>query len=142
MSIYTTSSRDETATLGRTVAGKMGGGEVICLSGELGSGKTVFVTGFVHYFLPHIRVLSPTFTLIRKYQTHQKNVKHIYHLDLYRLSESADILSLGVQEYVNRPDTVVLIEWPEKVPELSVKKRMFISFSIADEMKRVITIHE
>lgn len=115
MITYTTSNSDETAKVGAKLASQLRGGEVVCLTGPLGSGKTTFVTGFIRHFLPDARVLSPTFTLVRQYQTNHPTIKHIYHLDLYRLKERADVAGLGVEEYMNKPDTVVLIEWPEKL---------------------------
>lgn len=140
MPVYETSTAQETAKLGVRFAKQLQGGEAICLSGPLGSGKTTFVTGLVGHFLPVTRVLSPTFTLIRQYRVAHPTILHIYHLDLYRLSGNAAMRNLGLEDYINQPGTVVLIEWPEKLKEVSLKKRIEISFSIADDTKRVITV--
>lgn len=140
MTVYTTSHADETATLGANLAARMRGGEVICLTGELGSGKTTFVTGFIRHFLPHARVLSPTFTLVRQYTVKHAAIRHIYHLDLYRLKQHADIAHLGIEEYMNSPDTVVLVEWPERLSDTHATHRIDMQFAVLADIRRSITV--
>lgn len=140
MTVYTTSNSDETATLGAKLAARMWGGEVICLTGELGSGKTTFVTGFIRHFLPNARVVSPTFTLVRQYAVNHAAIEHIYHLDLYRLKQRADVVHLGIEEYINSPEAIVLVEWPEKIQKFSSGKKIEISFAHAGDDQRAITV--
>ncbi len=140
MTTHITSNSDETKLLGAKLAARMRGGEVICLTGDLGSGKTTFVTGFIRHFLPNVRVLSPTFTLVRHYTVRHGTIRHIYHMDLYRLKQRADIAQLGIEEYIHSLDSVVLVEWPEKIQELLPGKPLKISFVHTGDDQRVITV--
>lgn len=137
---YITKNRNQTMGLGRRLAETLMGGEVLCLSGELGAGKTTFVSGLVNYFKPDTRVLSPTFIIVRHYSIKHKRIKYIYHIDLYRLDDLAAIDDLGIVELFNKSDTVLAIEWPEKMGELLPKDKIDINFHILSTNQRKLTI--
>jgi len=108
----TTQSEEETLELARKLARRFKGREVLLLSGELGAGKTIFAKGIAaglgmkNWAL----VCSPSFTIMNIYEARYP----IFHFDLYRLEQSADILDLGWEDYLDRG--VVIVEWGERVP--------------------------
>lgn len=110
---------------------------VICLDGELGSGKTVFVKGFAHALGIEDNITSPTFTLIKEYQNGELP---LYHMDVYRLEESSD--SVGITDYYNKGG-VTIIEWADIIKDKLPEERIDIKFRFVDENTRslVITPH-
>lgn len=110
----------ETLTLGAALGRACRGGEVFALLGELGVGKTKFLQGLAKGLGVKGRVNSPTFNIWKMYKIKDRGarVKIFCHLDAYRLRRARDLASLGVEEYFSRPDTVVAIEWAEKVKKI------------------------
>lgn len=140
MQKYITESVWETKNLAKEFAAQLKGGEVVCLYGELGAGKTVFVQGMMEYYLPRKRILSPTFIIVRHYSTNHNTIKKFIHVDLYRLTESKEIKDLEFWEFINNPDTIVAIEWAEKLKNLLPEKRIDIRIENLDNDKRKINI--
>jgi tRNA threonylcarbamoyladenosine biosynthesis protein TsaE len=104
-----TSSEEETAAAGETLAATLRAGDVILLFGELGAGKTAFVRGLARGLgAPEADVSSPTFTLVQEYEGRVT----LYHVDLYRL-EPNELEDLGLEELISG-DGVVAIEWAER----------------------------
>lgn len=110
--------------LGRLVKG----GEIIGLTGELGSGKTCFVRGVAEGLEvdPQAWIRSPTFTLINEYQGRLP----IYHIDLYRLGSPRDMEELDLREYLFS-EGVSLIEWFDYLPSQEVKEYLLVNFAYA-----------
>lgn len=108
-------SAAETIELGRRIGAGMQGGEIIALIGELGTGKTHLVKGIVLGLEASDagEVTSPTFVLVHEYLG-CRGTKTIYHIDAYRIESAAELEALGFDEYC-RPDSVVLVEWADKV---------------------------
>lgn len=108
---YVTNSERETFLLAQRLARNFKGNEVVLLVGELGAGKTIFAKGIASGLgLKNIhQVCSPSFTLINIYQAKST----IYHIDLYRLENDAEILDLGWEDYIGQG--VVIVEWAEKI---------------------------
>jgi tRNA threonylcarbamoyladenosine biosynthesis protein TsaE len=104
-------ARDEAATiaLGARLATRLQPGCVVFLHGDLGAGKTTMVRGMLQHLLPGLRVKSPTYTLVERYQI---GALLILHLDLYRLGEPGELEYLGVREHAGQ--AVLLVEWPQK----------------------------
>lgn len=107
--VVTTSSEEQTLALGRRLGRILKGWDVVCLYGDLGSGKTTLTRGLARGAGSRSRVASPTFGLARVYRRRRG---HIYHLDLYRVSadETRDI---GLEEFVSDPRGICVVEWPE-----------------------------
>lgn len=112
-SVYSHST-DETVQLGRTFAETLRPGDIVVLTGELGAGKTKFITGVCDSLGVQAHVGSPTFTLINEYPAGFCTVVHI---DLYRITARRELIELGVEEYFNGQN-ICLIEWGERMREL------------------------
>ena len=106
------------------------GGEVIALIGELGAGKTVFTRGLARGLEIKERVQSPTFLLMKIYEVRKsesqkvRKIKFLVHVDAYRLSNAAELVDIGILDWLGRADTVAVIEWADKVPELLYGKKV------------------
>ena len=113
-------------------------GDVIFLSGDLGSGKTVFTRSVIRQLMDNItiEVPSPTFTLVQTYDLQPPT--QLWHFDLYRLENAEDIYELGWEEAIS--DNILFIEWPERLEYLAPEDRIDISFHISKQNdQRVIT---
>jgi tRNA threonylcarbamoyladenosine biosynthesis protein TsaE len=133
----TTTSAGETAALGRTLARQLKPGDVVALSGQLGSGKTCFVQGVCEALGVRTHVGSPTFTLINEYPAPFGTVVHI---DLYRISSMRELAALGIQEYFTER-CICLVEWPELAGPLLPPGHFTVGFRHGGgDTERVITI--
>jgi tRNA threonylcarbamoyladenosine biosynthesis protein TsaE len=134
-----TCSSGETKALGLELAEKISkqipkiGARAVILKGDLGTGKTTFVLGFLKYFGISPHAASPTFVIMKKYEpkTKKPTVKNIYHLDAYRLRSKEDLNALGFDEILKDPRNIILIEWPERIKGARFKNKITISFSYA-----------
>ena len=108
---------------------------VICLNGELGSGKTVFVKGFAQSLGIDDNITSPTFNLVKEYVNGEMP---LYHMDVYRL-ENGDDNSIGLNDYFNKGG-ITIIEWSDLIKDSLPDERLDIKFKIVDEYTRVITL--
>ena len=116
------------------MARKLEAGDIICLSGELGSGKTVLTKGIAQGLgIKKERVISPSFVLIRQYELNTR--LPLYHFDLYRLKECRDILEIGYEEYLFGKG-VTVIEWAEKLNFLLPKECLKIKLLVKDRTSR------
>lgn len=106
---------------------------IICLDGELGSGKTVFTKGIANALGIEETITSPTFTIIKEYQGELP----LYHMDVYRLD--GDIDGVGIEDYFNKGG-VVVIEWANTIKDILPEERLDIKFKVVDENKRSITL--
>ena len=139
MPSLTTKNQEETFDAGRLFASKLKGGEVLALYGDLGAGKTSFSAGIINYFIAG-RVLSPTFIIVRHYYPKKKIINQILHADLYRLNNHKEIEDLGLKEYFNKPQVLVIIEWAEKMKSHLPGKRINIYFGYKSSSDREILI--
>ena len=96
---------------GRELAASLNVGDVVLLHGDLGAGKTTFTQGVAEGLGVDGPVQSPTFTLVRE---HDACGLRLYHLDLYRLDDPEQLEDIGYEVFINPPDGVSLIEWPER----------------------------
>ena len=134
-------SPKETKKIASKLASGLKEGNVIALYGDLGSGKTVFVQGLAKGLGVKRRILSPTFVFMRQYplKLHGKSLM-FYHLDLYRGEDENDFKSLGLEE-VFSGDSIVVLEWAEKIRSILPKKRVDVIFEVIGEDKRKIIIN-
>ena len=108
-----TGSPAETGKLASVIGSRLPAGIVLCLEGDLGAGKTLFVQSLAHSMGVEGEVTSPTFNLMNIYEGRMK----IFHFDLYRLETEDELEEIGFYEYVEEPEGLVVIEWPDKFPE-------------------------
>jgi tRNA threonylcarbamoyladenosine biosynthesis protein TsaE len=136
VSVYKTSSEEETVELGRRIAKMLPPKACVLLIGNLGAGKTTLAKGIINGlgFAPPEEVASPTYTLIHEY-----GEGRVYHIDLYRLDKPEQIATLGLDEIFDR-EAVVLIEWGERFPKLMPAERIEITLTAADENTRTISL--
>ena len=107
---------------------------VICLNGELGSGKTVFTKAFADAMEVKESVTSPTFSIIKEYMGDMP----LYHMDVYRLDGVTD--GVGIEEYFNK-DGIVIIEWADTIKDILPDNRLDIKITVTGENKRNLTIN-
>jgi len=107
---------------------------IICLDGELGSGKTVFTKGFAHALGIEESITSPTYTIIKEYPDGEMP---LYHMDVYRLDGNYE--GVGIEDYFNKGG-VVIIEWAKTISDILPDERLEIKIKIVEENKRVIKI--
>lgn len=138
MSIFS-NSPEETILIGKKLARGLKPGDVIALSGDLGSGKTTFTKGVGEGLgvKDPRRINSPTFVLIREY----KGRIPLYHFDLYRLDSVKDIEDLAIEEYIYG-DGVTIIEWAEKIKEILPKERISVNFAAKGGNQREVKIED
>jgi len=128
-------SEEETFALARKLGEKTKPGDVICLKGELGAGKTHFVKGFVTAFdISADQVSSPTFSIINEYY----GTLPIYHFDCYRLENPQQALEIGAEEYLYG-DGVSIIEWPERIKAILPPHVKWIRISAINSTTRQFT---
>ena len=134
MDFFNSYSEGETQTLGAEFAQRLQTGDVVCLNGELGSGKSVFARGIARGIGITDDVTSPTFTLINEYYSGKIP---LYHIDAYRLDGSAD---LGLEEYFSS-DGVCVIEWSQNItgvlPENYYNITIERDLDVGDEYRRI-----
>ena len=110
--IHVTTSPEETKRVAAEFAKTLHGGEVVFLQGELGSGKTTFVKGLVEALGSVDDARSPTFAIMHLYEVSHGEIKQVAHLDCYRLKRPEELLELGLEDLLERTDTVLVVEWP------------------------------
>ena len=108
-----TKSPEQTSALAVAVGKRIREGTVLCMEGELGAGKTLFVQGMAATLGVESEVSSPTFNLMNIYE----GLCPILHFDLYRLETEEQLEDIGFFEYVEDPEGIVVIEWADKFPE-------------------------
>lgn len=134
--IHVTTTPDETLQFGQRIARELKSGDILCLHGDLGAGKTHIVKGISNGLgIEMSKVNSPTFTLINEYPTNPK----VYHFDLYRINSDAELLELGVDEYLFG-DGICLIEWPEKIANFLPDDAVHVFIEKRSEMERIFSI--
>ena len=131
---YTSRSIDDTMQLAENIESEKFPGMVICLDGELGSGKTIFVKGFAKSLGITETITSPTFTLIKEYFGGEMP---LYHMDVYRIEEADD--SIGFEDYFSK-DAVSIIEWSDMIEDKLPSERLNIEFKVIDENTRVLIL--
>ncbi len=135
MATFISNSAEETKSFGRQFAENVKRGEVLALTGELGSGKTQFVKGLAARFGANTSATSPTFTLIHEYSGGRLPV---YHFDFFRIEDRESAERLGLDDYFFG-DGVSVVEWADRFRELIPENARWISFETKSETQRAIT---
>ena len=124
MNTYISKSEEDTINFAKNFAKNLKIGDIIVLSGELGSGKTKFVQGILENFGMANEISSPTFTIVNEYNSPTIN---IYHFDVYRLEDSDEFYAIGGDEYFSKG--ICIIEWGEMIEDILPKPYTKITFS-------------
>jgi tRNA threonylcarbamoyladenosine biosynthesis protein TsaE len=147
-----TKSAAETSELGKKTARELKNTYIVCLVGELGSGKTTFTQGFLEELGAEGPYTSPTFLIIKHYEKEfpisnfqflnkSKNPKsqtqNIYHIDTYRVGIK-DILNLGWEEIIANRRNIILVEWADRIKEIIPNGAVWINFKWLSEKEREI----
>ena len=119
--IIKSNSPENTLKIGESLATLLSKGDIVVLTGELGSGKTKFVEGFLSYFNMQEEISSPTFNIVNEYVSEKNN---IYHFDVYRLEDSDEFYAIGGEEYFEKG--ICLIEWGEMILDVLPKDYIHI----------------
>ena len=135
MATFISNSPDETEAFGRRFAENLKTGDVVALTGGLGSGKTQFVKGLAAGLGAATAATSPTFTLIHEYSG---GGLPVYHFDFFRVEDRQSAERLGLDDYFFG-DGVSVIEWADKFPDLIPETARWISFETKSETQRAIT---
>ncbi len=121
---FVSHNEDETKKIASILASKLHIGDIIILSGDLGSGKTKFTEGFLSYWNLDSEISSPTFTIVNE---HTKNSTNIYHFDVYRLEDIDEFYAIGGTEYFI--NGISIIEWGELIEDILPQNYIKVSFS-------------
>ncbi len=140
--VITTHSQEETTRLGQGLALRLSPGSVVALSGDLGAGKTTLTQGLLAGFGIAPPYTSPTFVIMKQYdvapEAHPR-IRRVYHADAYRIG-TQEMLSIGWEEWLEDPEGIVIIEWPERIADIIPDTAIGVSLEWVDETKRTITI--
>ncbi len=129
-----TSSPEQTRQKGEILGKLLNAGDTVCLYGDLGAGKTNIAYGIAHGLdVREQYITSPTFTFVNEYQGRVP----LYHIDLYRLMETAELENIGFREYLES-DGVTVIEWAERAEEELPVECLSVYLSFVDENSREI----
>ncbi len=130
----TSRSEQDTTTVAQNIESEKFPNMVICLEGDLGSGKTVFTKGFAHALGIEEAITSPTFNIIKEYQNGELP---LYHMDVYRLDGKVD--ELGIEEYYTKGG-ITIIEWADMIKDYLPEERLDIRIKVLDEDVRVLIL--
>ena len=142
--VYNVNSVEETWELARKLAPELKPGDVVCLEGDLGAGKTTFTQGLAAALGVSGRVTSPTFCIVQEHRAAPSGTKHqapstrhqapstkhfLVHMDLYRLHGEDDVIAIGWEDYLAE-GAILVVEWPERAGTL-----------IPDDAKHIVFTH-
>ena len=117
-------SVEETWALARQLAGELKPGDVICLEGDLGAGKTTFTQGLAAALGVPGRVTSPTFCIVQEH----RGPSLLVHMDLYRLHDEDDVIAIGWEDYLAE-GAILVVEWPERAGTLIPAEAKHVVFT-------------
>lgn len=112
-------TENDTQNFAIKLAKSLKGGEIIALEGDLGAGKTTLTQYLAKALGVKAKVTSPTFVLMKIYEISNKKygLRNLVHVDCYRLDDPQELFYLGLEEYLNKNDSVVIIEWADKIKD-------------------------
>ena len=134
---YNVASVEETWAVARQFAAELKPGDIVCLEGDLGAGKTTFTQGLAAALGAKRAVTSPTFCIVVEHPTERLL---LVHMDLYRLHDADDVLTIGWEDYLAR-GAVLLVEWPDRAGDLIPPNAWHVKFTLGEtEDARVISL--
>ena len=126
--VYKSHSAEETKEFAKKLTKELKAGDVLCMYGDLGAGKTAFVQGLAKGLLIDQYVNSPTFTIVNEYM----GILPLYHFDVYRIGSSDEMFDIGFDEYIDG-EGVSVIEWAELIEDILPESRYNITINKTDE---------
>jgi tRNA threonylcarbamoyladenosine biosynthesis protein TsaE len=136
--IFYSHSEQETENLASEIARTLVPGDTVLLRGNLGAGKTVFSRGFARGLGITEPVSSPTYTIVQEYDL--PGGGRLYHLDLYRISDVNAALAFGVDEFLDDPNGISLIEWPDRITGILPEHALCVEIEHLSNSERRLTI--
>lgn len=130
-------SPDQTRRIGMRLGGALRAGDVVCLQGDLGAGKTTFVQGIARGWGSQDSVSSPTFIIVNVYR--RGDEARLFHMDAYRLDSTPEVEELDLDAMISQGP--LLIEWPERMDGLVPHERLWVSLKHTGEDERGIKFH-
>lgn len=131
----TTTSTEETESVGFEFAKTLSRGDCLAMKGDLGAGKTAFVRGMAKYLCPKARVQSPTYTIVNSYG----GKIPLYHFDMYRIDGEESLYSTGFFDYLDAGG-ICAVEWSEKIEDFLPDDRYTVTIEKTGEETREITV--
>ena len=128
--VFEVNSVEETWELARKLAAELKPGDVICLEGDLGAGKTTFTQGLAAALGVKGRVTSPTFCIVQEHRSASRQA-FLVHMDLYRLHGEDDVIAIGWEDYLAE-GAVLVVEWPERAGSLIPSDARHVVFTHLD----------
>ncbi len=141
MDIHTTSA-NQTREVGKEFAACLVPSDVICLYGDLGSGKTTFVQGIMQGLGLSQHAVSPTFILVHEYTIFHPAIKKVYHVDLFRIKHKEEVKQLGITSLFRDKNAVTVIEWAEKAEKILPDQRLEIFFVYSDDGRKIDLVNK
>jgi tRNA threonylcarbamoyladenosine biosynthesis protein TsaE len=127
-------SVEQTRRLGTRLGSLLRAGDIVCLSGDMGAGKTAFAAGVGKGWGAKTPLTSPTFNLIHEH-VREKDSQRLFHLDCYRLETALDAENIGLDDVLNGRGPVIL-EWPEHIESILPKERLWVELRILEPTRR------
>lgn len=135
MAVFTCKERKDTIRLGRLIGEQLKKGDIVCLEGSLGSGKTTLVKGMALAFGIEDEVTSPTFTIVSAYH----GDPDLFHIDLYRIDQLDQLDDIGIDEFLYG-NGIAVVEWGEKMASLLPETAIRILITIKKDNSREISV--
>ena len=129
---HISNSEEETKQIAYEFADFITEGMIIILNGDLGAGKTLFIQSVLKKFQIG-EANSPTFSIVNEYS----GIKKFFHFDFYRINKKNELYDIGIEDYFERDDCVVVIEWPENVKEILPENYINIIFKIKKDLREI-----
>lgn len=145
MSEYHSYSPEETQAKGAEFGQTLKPGTLVTFQGDLGAGKTTFIQGLLAVCGADRPYVSPTFVLMKEYNLEtptSTGIRRIYHADAYRIERPEEFQTIGFLEWLEDPEGVVILEWPERIRNLLASRRTEIVIGLEGESDRRIEIKE
>lgn len=130
-----THSFEETVEIGKNIGNVLRSGDIISLTGDLGTGKTAFTNGIAKALGITSYITSPTFTIVNEYEGRLP----LYHFDVYRISDPEEMFDIGFEEYINS-EGITIIEWGEQIKEILPKE--IITVNIKKNLDKGLDVRE
>jgi tRNA threonylcarbamoyladenosine biosynthesis protein TsaE len=133
---FTSSSVEQTVRLGVRLGELLQARDLLCLSGELGVGKTAMARGIGRGWGTALRITSPSYVIVNHYPR-LRDGRILFHIDCYRLESRADVVTVGVEDIIDT-DGAFMIEWPERIEPLLPEDRLWIEIGYVNMTRRAL----